>query len=142
MTNVFFERLQRDPKFRKKEEAPAATGLGAAIENLIAEQVAEQVEAAVEKQRPYQNPAVPEHRRPFTDKAESHEFPGPPPARTAPPKDLTVQLHRDETGRPYKVTAGSMTFNIQRDSAGRAVRMVAEDNGDATPVPPAPLNKV
>lgn len=141
MTNLYFDRLQRDPKFQKKEApAPAANSdLGAAIESLIRQAAAAGAEAAVEKQQKPINPSIPVHRRDFTDKAESHTFPAPPPT-TKPPRDLTVQLFRDETGKPFKATVGSMTFNIQRDSAGRAVRMVAEDDGSPTPVPPAPLN--
>lgn len=142
MTNIYFDRLQRDPKFRKQEEVqPPTSDLGAAIEQLIKDAAAAAAEATVEKQKPLHNPAVPEHRRPFTDKVEQHSFP-PPPPRTAPPRDLTVQLFRDETGRANRVTVGDMVFNVQRNQEGRVVRMVAEDIGDPTPVPPAPLNEV
>lgn len=127
MTNLYFDRLQRDPKFQKKEAPAPATGLGAAIENLIAEQVAEQVEAAVEKQRPYQNPLVPEHRRGFTSRPDQHEFPAGPPT-TAPPKDYTMLVQRDEEGRIKYLTVGNEhRFELQRDSQGRALRVVKLD---------------
>lgn len=139
MSSFYFDRLQRDPRFRKQEEAPAPTSdLGAAIEAIIAQQVEERVADQLEKQRPLHNPKIPFHRREFTNRPEQHEFP-PPPPQTKPPRDLTVQLQRDELKRVDKVTVGDVVFNVQRNEEGRVVRMVTE--GDATPpVPPAPLN--
>lgn len=127
MTNLYFDRLQRDPRFRKKEEQPAApSGLGAAIEDLIRQQVEEQVAAEAAKQvKP--NPAVPEHRRPFTDREEQHTFP-PPPPQTKPPLDLTITMERDSAGKLlYATIGGDKKFEIQRNAAGRIIRAVELD---------------
>lgn len=129
MTSLTMARLERQFKLKKEREAPppaATSGLGAAIEELIQQQVAEQVEAAVEKQRPYQNPSIPLHRRPFTSKPDQHEFP-PPPPHTAPPKDLTVQLTRNEVGRVHKVSIGKTNFVVMRDGEGKLIGMRQED---------------
>jgi len=77
------------------------------------------------------------------------QFDSPPPSSdwpapvksTKPPRDLTVQIHRDKAHRPIKVSVGNMTFNLQRGADGRLVRMVLASDGDPTLVPPAPLNE-
>lgn len=123
MSNPYFERLQRDPKFRKKEEQPpATTGLGAAIEQLIQTQVAEQVAEAAKQIKP--DPAIPVHRQPFTSRPDQHEFP-PPPPRTKPPLDLTITMERDSAGKLlYATIGGDKKFEIQRNAAGRIIRAV------------------
>lgn len=123
---------------KAKEQAPppATTDLGAAIESLIQQQVAEQLVEATKHVAPV-NPRVPEHRRAFTDTAEQHEFPPPPPA-TAAPKDLTVSLQRDAAGKPIFAMVGPVKFEIQRNSEGRVVRMVQVDEAPVLPQPPVP----
>lgn len=142
MTSSTMARLERQFKLRKEAEAPppATSGLGEAIEQIIRQQVEERVAEQMERQKPYQNPRVPMHLRDFTDKAPSSEFPEPPTRTAPPPRDMTVQLHRDEFKRVNKVSIGDVVFNVQRNQEGRVVRMVTD--GDATPpVPPASLNK-
>ncbi|WP_332820465.1 hypothetical protein [Pseudomonas sp.] len=130
MTSRILRQLRDDPKFRKPEPPPPpaaldTSALNSAIGELIQQAAAAGAEEAIKKQ-PYQNPAVPAHRRDFTDKAESHEYPPATPT-TAPPKDLTVSLTRNEVGRVHKVSIGKTNFIVQRDGEGRVVRMVQED---------------
>jgi hypothetical protein len=70
----------------------------------------------------------------------SSDFP-PSVKQTKPPRDMTIQIHRDKTHRPIKVSVGNVMFNIQRGADGRVVRMVEAKDGVATTVPPAPLNE-
>src|SRR3990167_8173102 len=126
MSNLL-KRLQRDPKFQKQEQPPAAaldpSMLSNALGELIRQAALAGAEEAVKKQRPLVNPKVPEHLREFTDKAPSSEFP-PPPPRTAPPRDFTMLIQRDELGRIATFTVGNdVKFELQRNSEGKTVRV-------------------
>lgn len=130
MSNIL-KQLQRDPKFRKQEQPPApapadTNGLGDAIAQVIRAQVAEQVEAAVEKQKPLVNPRVPQHLQPFTQEPFRDTFP-PPPPQAKPVRGLTVSLQRNEVGRVKSVSIGKTTFTVQRDGEGRLIGMRQED---------------
>lgn len=132
MTSRILKQLRQNPAFQKQPEPPAPAALdtsqlNVALGELIQQAARAGAEAAVEKQKPYQNPAVPAHRRPFTDKAESHEFP-PPPPMAKPVRDLTVHLTRNEVGRVNKVSIGNVNFTVQRDGEGRVVRMVPQED--------------
>lgn len=118
-------KLARDKA--KEAPAPATAGLGEAIEQIIRQQVDERVADAMEKQKPVHHPRVPPHLRDFTDKAPSSEFPPPPPT-TKPPRDMTMLIQRDETGRIETFTVGDHAkFQLQRDARGRTVRVVQLD---------------
>lgn len=107
------------------EPAPVDTsGLGDAIAQVIRAQVQQQVEAAVEKQKPQHNPRVPAHLREFTDQPLSSEFPPAPPKAKPPMPAVTLQ--RDRAGKVVTATVGDMTFTIQRDSTGRAIGMTPQ----------------
>lgn len=131
MTSRILRQIQRDPKFRKQPEPPAPAPLNtSALNNAIGELIRQAAAAGAEeaiKQQPTPNPAVPAHRRDFTDKAESHEFPPPPPT-TAPPRDFTMHIQRDELGRIKTFTVGSdAKFELQRNGEGKTVRVVKLD---------------
>lgn len=137
MTSILLKRLQRDPKFQKREQPPApaidTSALNSAIEQLVRQAAAAGAEEAVKQSKPR---TIQEQ---FDAPPLSSEFP--PPPRTKPPKDFTAQIQRDELRRIKSITIGTMVFNIQRGADGRATRMVASDIGDPTTVPPAPLNR-
>jgi len=126
--SVYFDRLAQSMKLKKEREAPPpaeSSSLGAAIEQLIDSAVEERVADAMEKQRPAHNPRVPAHLREFTDKAEAHEFP-PPPPQARPPMPI-VTMTRGADGKIRSASVGNLTFNVERDGAGRAVRLVPQE---------------
>lgn len=103
------------------EPAPVDTsGLGDAIAQVIRAQVAEQVKEAVK-----QAPAVAEHRQPFTDKPLSSTFP-PPPPMAKPPMPI-ITMSRGADGRIRSASVGAMTFTVERDGAGHAMRLVPQE---------------
>lgn len=128
MTSLVLARLERQMRLKREQApAPAPSDLGEAIERIIEQRVQEQVADQLEKLKPLHNPAVPVHRREFTNKADSHEFP-PGPPRTAPPKDMTMLVQRDELGRIKFLTVGNdLRFEMQRDSQGRPLRVIKLD---------------
>lgn len=129
-------RLERQMKLKREQAPPASSSLGEAIADLIREAAQAGAEAAVEKQvKPPQNPAARPYLRDFTDKPEQHSFPPPPPT-TKPPRDLTVQLHRDAAGKPIFASVGDVRFEIQRNAEGRVMRMVQVDESPTLPPPP------
>ena len=126
--SVYFDRLAQSMKLKKEAPPPADTSsLGAAIEQLIDTAVEESIADALEKQKPYQNPRVPPHLREFTDKPFSDTYPPAPPT-TAPPRDFTMDIQRDELGRIKTFTVGSdAKFELQRNGEGKTVRVVKLD---------------
>lgn len=129
MTSQVLARLERQLKLKKEQAPPQPAGnsdLGAALEQLIDTAVEKRLEEVAKHITPA-NSAIPEHRRPFTDKPDSSEFPG-PPAHTAPPKDLTVHLTRNEVGRVHKVSIGKTNFVALRNSDGQLIGMRQEDD--------------
>lgn len=143
MTSILLKRLQRDPKFRKQEAPPPAALDTSALNTAIGELIRQAAQAGAEeavKKHPVQQPAspkVPPHLRDFTSEPLSSDFP-PPPPRTAPPKDLTVSIQRDAAGMARYASVGKVLFEIQRDSTGKAVRMVQVDEAPVLPPPPIP----
>ena len=129
MTSRILRQLQRDPKFQKQEQPPAppldTTQLNEALAEFIKQAAAAGAEEAI-KQQPTHNPAVPVHRQPFTDKAEAHEFPAPPP-KAKPPMPV-VTMTRGADGKIRSASVGNLTFNVERDGAGRAMRLVPQED--------------
>lgn len=128
--STLLRRLQRDPKFQKQPEPPApapadTAGLGDALAQVIRAQVQQQVQEAV-KQAPA--PAKPRTiQEQFDSPPLSSEWPDPPP-RTAPPKDFTMNVQRDELGRIKTFTVGNdAKFELQRNGEGKTVRVVKLD---------------
>jgi len=119
----------------EKIPAPAPeSGLGAQIEQLIAQAVEERVSSALdERQQPahiqrlldrqFSKPSMP------TDYREL-----PPVARTPAPKAVDMIFQRDELGRIALVDVGFMQWRVQRNEVGQIVRMVP---ADIAPMPPA-----
>lgn len=133
MTNRILRQLRGDPKFRKQEQPPApaldSSMLSNALGELIRQAAQAGAEAAVERQPVQKQAPAPKPRtiqEQFDAPPLSNEFP-PPPPRTAPPKDLTVHLQRNEVGRVHKISIGKTNFIVQRDSEGRAMRLVQEE---------------
>lgn len=123
----YLKRLQSDPKFQKKEQQPPAaldtSALNDALGELIRQAAAAGAEEAVRKQPPH-NPAVAEHRRPFTSEPLRDTFPpAPPRAKTMP----VVTLSRGADGRIRSASVGDLVFTVQRDAAGRAVGMTPQE---------------
>lgn len=109
------------PKPKQAEPADTA-GLGDALAQVIRAQVQQQVQEAVEKQRP----AVAEHRQPFTDKPFSDTFPAPPPM-AKPVRDLSISLQRGADDKVRSVSIGPVKFTALRDGAGKLIGMRQED---------------
>src|SRR3990167_1078417 len=122
--SYYLKRLERQMQLKKEREAPPpaeSSSLGAAIEQLIDSAVEERVADALEKQRPAHNPRVPPHLREFTDKPFSDTFPAPPP-KARPPMPV-ITMSRDAAGRIRSASVGNLTFNVERDGAGKVQRL-------------------
>lgn len=134
MTSRILRQLQRDPKFRKQPEPPApaldSSSLSNALGELIRQAALAGAEAAVERQPVQTQTPAPKARttqEQFDAPPLSNEWPDPPP-RTAPPKDMTMHIQRDELGRIATFTVGSdVKFELQRNGEGKTVRIVQLD---------------
>lgn len=139
--NAKLKLLQRQVLRQAPAPAPAPapmpdmpSGVGSAIEAMIAQAVEERVNAALQEQRRQLELNKP---KPVTDYREL-----PPIPRTRAPKAMESQLMRDELGRVNKITVGTMEFYVQRNPRGQAVRMVPADTAPLPPVvSPADINK-
>ena len=137
MSHYKLEQLKRRLKVPDKpapepEQPQGDAGLGAAIQILIQQEV--QRQTAVAKQPAAErlqniDRQVAEHaesipwQREFGAKP-SNEWPKPPATTPFPKAPLTVELRRDKAGKTIGATVGDKEFRIERNGAGRAVRMV------------------
>lgn len=136
MTSRILKQLRQNQAFQKKEPEPPPAALdtsqlNAALGELIQQAARAGAEEAVRKQ-PAPAPApkapasrVPEHLRDFTDEPLSDKFP-PPPPKARPPMPV-VTMTRGADGKIRSASVGNLTFNVERDGAGRAMRLVPED---------------
>lgn len=135
--SILLRRLQSNPHFQKKEAPPApapldTSALNAALGELIKQAAAAGAEEAVKKQPVQHAPApkepvsrVPEHLREFTSEPFSDTFP-PPPPKARPPMPV-VTMTRGADGKIKSASVGNLTFTVERDGAGRAMRLVPEE---------------
>lgn len=120
--------LQRQMDRRAPEPVPESHGLGAAIESLIADEVARRVGEAVDRQPPARVRELFKAPDPVTD------FKQIPPVPKAPTRTMgEIQFGRDELGRIAQVSLGAMQFYVQRNELGQVMRMVP---ADIAPMPP------
>ncbi|KJK09308.1 hypothetical protein UB47_01845 [Pseudomonas sp. 5] len=125
---------------REQAQAPAPdTGVGAAIENMIADEVERRVSGALAEQRRQL-----EASRPKPTYSDFKQIP--PPPRTPTPKAMSAQIQRDGAGLARAIVINGVRFLAQRDAAGQLIGMVSEDQAsevsyNGAPVPPAPFNR-
>lgn len=73
-----------------------------------------------------QRPAVAEHLRDFTDEPLSTTYPAPPPM-AKPPMPI-VTMTRGADGRIKAAHVGRLTLLVERDAAGKAQRLVPQED--------------
>lgn len=113
-------------------QAPAPEGghgLGAAIEQLIADEVERRVGEAEERAKQQR-----QLDRQFNKPAPRTFEQIPPTPRTQPPKAMDVTFQRDELRRIAVVNMDGEQWRVQRGAHGEIVRMVPIDTA---PMPPA-----
>lgn len=137
--NAKLQLLQR--KVLRQAPAPVDDrGVGAAIEQLIADEVERRIDEVVQKQPPARVQQVLDgynKPKPVTDYRELPSIP-----RTRAPKAMETQFMRNELGQVNKITVGTMEFYVQRNELGQVVRMVPADIAPLPPpVPPAAINR-
>lgn len=71
-------------------------------------------------------PAVAEHLRDFTDEPLSTTYPAPPPM-AKPPMPI-VTMSRGADGRIKAAHVGHLTLLVERDAAGKAQRLVPQED--------------
>jgi hypothetical protein len=140
--NTTLRQLKQKMKIpdRVEEQPPVQeddSGLAAAISALVQREVQKQTTVArqpaqqrlqevnrqvVESMPPPADGNALEHLKDFGAK-QSSDWPA-PPATTPIAKDLTVNLTRGADGKVRKVSVGRTEFEVQRDKAGRAIRMI------------------
>lgn len=116
-------------KMPEQPTAPASDDLAAAIERVVQERV----EVALEQQR--KPPAhVQRIRDQFNAPAPVTDYRQlPPTPRTAPAKNMNVQVFRDGAGLMRWITVNDAKFEIQRDGADRIVGMRQVDESPVLP---------
>lgn len=107
------------------------SGLAAAISQLVQREVAKQraapkIPAAerlqnVERQLSEHAESIP-WQKPFGAKPSS-DWPAPSKQTPFPKAPITVSLMRDAAGKTIGATVGDKAFRIERDSAGKAIKM-------------------
>lgn len=133
--NPRLQQILRDVERRKPpaEKAPASD-LGAALEQLIAEQVQERVSLELGRQQDLQhNPRLRQLTRSSPPPMATDFKDVPPPPRVPLPGVQGAVIERGEDGRATMVSIGSMQLRVQRDQLGRILRLVPADV-----VPPQP----
>lgn len=140
--SIIQRQLGIGPK-QEKAPAPDTSGLGAAIQQLIdqaVKQQVQQVEAALEQQREQHSPRVRRLMEEFNAPPMHTDYRQlPPPPKTAPAKNLKVQLMRDAAFVTRWVQIGDLKFEIERDGAGRAVGMKQVNESPVLPQPDIPF---
>jgi hypothetical protein len=127
-------------QLERREQAPApvpGSGVGDAIENLIADEVERRVGAALREQA-----QMLESSRPKPTYSE--QIPAPP--RTPTPRAMRATIQRDGAGLARAIVINGVRFLVQRDAAGQIIDMVSEDQAseisyNGQPVAPAPFNR-
>jgi hypothetical protein len=129
------------PPLGERTPAPADTSLGAAIQAEIDKAVQQQVEVALVREREQQHQS-PHMRRlmedfnapaPITDYRELKPTP-----KTAPAKNISAQIFRDAAGVSRWIEINGLKFKIERDNAGKAIRMIQVDESPVLPQPDIP----
>lgn len=135
--------IQRKLERENSARIPAPdTGIGAAIEDLIANEVERQVTEASERRPPSHTQMLLDRQFAKPEKQTTSFDQLPPVARTPAPKDRTFQFQRDELGRVSTVSVGNLQFVAQRNELGQIVRIVPSDLAPMPPVvAPAALNR-
>jgi hypothetical protein len=118
----------------EKIPAPAPeSGLGAQIEQLIAQAVEERVSSALdERQQPAHVQRLLDRQFKPPMPTDYRELPVTP--KTAPAKNQTMLIHRDAAGAIAWAECGGMKFKTVRDGTGR---IIAIEPVDESPVLPA-----
>lgn len=131
-----------------RQQAPAPVeshGIGAAIENLIADEVERRVGEAMEHKPPPQvQQLLDQQFRPQPTYTDYRQIPAPP--RAATPKAMQGTVQRDGAGVARAMVINGQRFLLQRDAAGQLVGFVDEKQAsevryDGQPVPPAKANR-
>lgn len=137
-------KLQLLQRKMDRQQAPAPVeshGVGAAIEQMIADEVERRVGEAVEHKPPAQVQRLLDQQfRPQPSYTSFEQLP--PVPHTRAPRAAECQLYRDELRRVSRITVGNLEFFVQRDAFGQAVRVVPADTAPMPPaVPPADINR-
>ncbi|CAO3303389.1 MULTISPECIES: hypothetical protein [unclassified Pseudomonas] len=127
---------------RQQAKAPApveTSGVGGAIENLIADEVERRVAQALAAQKQMLADQQPKPR--FDDFRQI-----PPTPKAVTPKPMQGVVQRDGSGLPRAMVINGQRFLLQRDAAGQLVGFVDEKQAsevryDGQSVPPAVLNR-
>ncbi|MFG0320989.1 hypothetical protein ACF8EF_01395 [Pseudomonas sp. zjy_15] len=139
--NAKLQLLQRKMDRQAPAPAPEVHGIGAAIEQLIADEVERRVGEAVERKPPAHVQRLLDQQFKRQETYTSFEQ-IPPTPKTRAPKAVETQLMRNELGQVNRITVGTMEFFVQRNELGQVVRMVPADTAPLPPaVPPAKANK-
>ncbi|MWV11168.1 hypothetical protein F3I62_03575 [Pseudomonas sp. R-28-1W-6] len=116
----------KPPPAEKAE--PASGDLGAAIEQLIAEQVEARVGLELDRQQDLQHNPRLRHLLRSSQPTMATDFKDvPPPPRTPLPTVQGATIQRGEDGRATVVNIGSMQYRVVRDHLGRASALMPAD---------------
>lgn len=114
-----------------------SSGLGAAIEQLIADRVEEALAKEREQQR--RSPKVERLMQSFNTPAPVTDYKQLPPIqKTAPAKNLSAQLHRDGAGTVRWMEINGVKFEALRDGAGLLIGARQIDESPVLPMPGIP----
>jgi hypothetical protein len=137
MKSYKLQRLEREMARQTPERIPApetSGGIGAAIEQLIADEVASRVTDATEKQTNKRLDRLFNKPKPYTD---YRQLP-PTPRAPTPRKAQEIQVQHDELGRICAATLGDQRYIVQRNELGQMVRLIPEDIAPPQPCVPPP----
>lgn len=112
-----------------------SSGLGQAIESMIADEVERRVGEAVDRRPPSHAQQLLDRQfnRPAVPISDYRDLP--PVPKTAPKKNLDAVFHRDGAGKVRWVEINGVKFEALRDRAGVLLGM---KEITASPVPPPP----
>lgn len=134
--------IARQVERRELQQAPTpevTSGVGGAIEQLIADEVERRVAQALAAQKQMLADQQPKPR--FDDFRQI-----PPTPKAATPKAMQGTVQRDGAGVARAMVINGQRFLLQRDAAGQLVGFVDEKQAsevryDGQPVPPAKANR-
>ena len=137
MASAKLQLIQRRLERQNPERIPApdtSGGIGAAIEELIANEVSQRVGEAVKEKsnRHLDRLFKPEPK--YTDFKQIPQAPRTP----FPPKTAEMTFERDELGRISKAFMGQTVLLVQRNELGQMVRLIPEDIAPPQPCVPPP----
>lgn len=141
-------KLQLLQRKMDRQQAPAPVeshGVGAAIEQMIADEVERRVGEAMEHKPPPQVQRLLDQQSTPQPTYTSFEQ-VPPVPRTRAPKAMQATIQRDGAGVARAMVINGQRFLLQRDAAGQLVGFVDEKQAsevryDGQSVPPAVLNR-